>query len=231
MIHGLDTGFLVAAEVTEHVEHTGARDTFARLLSAGDLIAIAPQVLAEFIHIVTDPRRFIQPLDMTAARQLAEQWWTAREVVRVFPDDLPPLTGRQVSNRSSLPTKLTSWCSASSPASHPREEPRILECHSRSHGASSEKVKGRAGDCSLARDMTNRHHFNSIVTLSIVPVNVNGSLFVKSTTDPTSMPMSMPSPSEICSGMVLGIWPSATFVPFTSIVTAAPLPRSPAPPL
>ncbi len=65
MIHGLDTGFLVAAEVTEHVEHTGARDTLARLLSAGDLIAIAPQVLAEFIHIVTDPRRFVQPLDMS----------------------------------------------------------------------------------------------------------------------------------------------------------------------
>jgi len=86
MIHGLDTGLLVAAEVTEHAEHAGAWDTFARLLLAGDLIAIAPQVLAEFIHIVTDPRRFTQLLDMTAARQLAEQWWTAREVVRVFPD-------------------------------------------------------------------------------------------------------------------------------------------------
>ena len=87
MTHGLDTGFLVAAEVREHAEHADARDTLARLLSAGDLIAIAPQVLAEFIHVVTDPRRFAQPLDMTAARQLAEQWWTAREVVRVFPDD------------------------------------------------------------------------------------------------------------------------------------------------
>ena len=87
MIHGLDTGFLVAAEVTEHGEHTGARATLVRLLAGGDRIALAPQVLAEFIHIVTDPRRFIQPLDLTTARQLAEQWWTAREVVRVFPDD------------------------------------------------------------------------------------------------------------------------------------------------
>jgi predicted nucleic acid-binding protein len=73
--------------VTEHAEHAAARDTLARLLSAGDLIAVAPQVLAEFIHIVTDPRRFAQPLDTTAARQLAEQWWTAQETVRVFPDD------------------------------------------------------------------------------------------------------------------------------------------------
>ena len=64
MIHGLDTSFLVAAEVTEHAEHAGAQDTLARLLSAGDFLALAPQVLAEFIHIVTDSRRFAQPLDM-----------------------------------------------------------------------------------------------------------------------------------------------------------------------
>ncbi len=87
MIHGLDTGFLVAAEVVEHADHAAARDSLARLVAAGDLIAIAPQVLAEFLHIVTDPRRFTRPLDMAAANRLAEQWWGAREVVRVFPTD------------------------------------------------------------------------------------------------------------------------------------------------
>jgi predicted nucleic acid-binding protein len=87
MIHGLDTGFLVAAEVTEHAQHTAARTTLARLLGADDKIAIAPQVLAEFIHIVTDSRRFTHPLDMAAARHLAEEWWTASDVMRVFPDD------------------------------------------------------------------------------------------------------------------------------------------------
>src|SRR5438876_5125608 len=86
MIHGLDTGFLVAAEVLEHADHLAARDKLARLLAASDRIAIAPQVLAEFIHIVTDPRRFVRPLDMTASLRIAEQWWTAREVERVFPD-------------------------------------------------------------------------------------------------------------------------------------------------
>ena len=87
MNHGLDTGFLVAVEVVEHAQHTDARVTLARLLAAGDLIAIAPQVLAEFIHIVTDPRRFTHPLGPAAARQRAEQWWTASDVVPVFPDD------------------------------------------------------------------------------------------------------------------------------------------------
>ncbi len=87
MMHGLDTGFLVAAAVLEHADHVAARDSLVRLIAAGDLIAMTPQVLAEFIHIVTDSRRFSQPLDIPTARQVAEQWWTAKEVVRVFPDD------------------------------------------------------------------------------------------------------------------------------------------------
>jgi hypothetical protein len=40
MIHGLDTGFLIAAEMQEHAEHAAARATIARLLAAPDMIAI-----------------------------------------------------------------------------------------------------------------------------------------------------------------------------------------------
>src|SRR6516165_2807505 len=87
MIHGVDTGFLVAAEVVEHACHAEARAILARLVSANDTLAIAPQVLAEFIHIVTDARRFAKPLPMADAIRLAEQWWTARDVQHVFPDD------------------------------------------------------------------------------------------------------------------------------------------------
>ena len=61
MIHGLDTGFLVAAEVAEHADHARARALLARLLAAGDRCALAPQVLTEFLHVVTDARRFTQP--------------------------------------------------------------------------------------------------------------------------------------------------------------------------
>ena len=87
MIHGLDTGFLVAAEVVEHAEHTAARVTLGRLVANEDRFALAPQVLAEFIHVVTDPRRFVDPLETADARHLAEQWWTARDVDRVFPNE------------------------------------------------------------------------------------------------------------------------------------------------
>jgi predicted nucleic acid-binding protein len=87
VIHGLDTGFLVAAEVAEHSLHQDARAILARLASAQDQIAIAPQVLAEFVHIVTDARRFALPLDMLTAQHLAEQWWSAADVIHVVPDD------------------------------------------------------------------------------------------------------------------------------------------------
>jgi predicted nucleic acid-binding protein len=86
MIHGLDTGFLVAAKVREHAAHTDARAALAHVLTAGDVIAIALQVLAEFIHVVTDPRRFTHPLDMNTARHVAEQWWTSSDAVKAFPD-------------------------------------------------------------------------------------------------------------------------------------------------
>jgi predicted nucleic acid-binding protein len=85
MIHGFDTGFLVAAELLEHAEHAATRQTIASLLARGDQLALAPQVLAEFIHVATDPRRFVQPLDIGTARQAAEQWWTSKDVMQVFP--------------------------------------------------------------------------------------------------------------------------------------------------
>jgi len=87
MIHGMDTGFLVAVEVREHPDHIQAHATLARLIAAADVIALAPQLLAEFIHIVTDGRRFGQPLAIANAIQVAQKWWTAQDVVRVFPDD------------------------------------------------------------------------------------------------------------------------------------------------
>lgn len=87
MIYGVDTGFIVAAEVVEHPEHLAARAKLAEISLAGDLLALAPQVLAEFVHVVTDARRFGQPLEMTRALQLAQQWWTASDVRQVLPTD------------------------------------------------------------------------------------------------------------------------------------------------
>ena len=86
MTHGIDTDFLVAAEIRDHPFHAHADALLADLLANGHDLAVAPQTLAEFIHIVTDAKRMPSPLGMAEAVQRATHWWHAAEVVRVFPD-------------------------------------------------------------------------------------------------------------------------------------------------
>ena len=85
MTHGLDTSFLVAIEVRSHEAHATARARFQKLVKAGDTFSLAPQILAEFIHVVTDPRRFSAPLTVELAVERAGIWWNAAEIVQVFP--------------------------------------------------------------------------------------------------------------------------------------------------
>ena len=53
MTHGFDTSFLVAAEAAEHAEHVAARARLKTMRQSCDTFALTPQVLAEFIHVVT----------------------------------------------------------------------------------------------------------------------------------------------------------------------------------
>lgn len=86
MTHGIDTDFLVAAEIRDHPFHSQADALLTELLTSGHDLALAPQTLAEFIHIVTDGKRMPRPLQMEEAIRRANHWWQAAEVVRVFPN-------------------------------------------------------------------------------------------------------------------------------------------------
>jgi len=86
MISGIDTTFLVELEIEEAEHHAAARKFLEeRIVTGREELAMAPQVLAEFVHVVTDPRRFSRPLDVAAAVARAGFWWHAREVRRVVP--------------------------------------------------------------------------------------------------------------------------------------------------
>lgn len=87
MIHGLDTTFLVQVEVAEHPDHAAARATIERLLERSDTFALAPQVVTEFAHVVTDGRRFSRPLTMDAALARAAWWTEAREIAVISPGE------------------------------------------------------------------------------------------------------------------------------------------------
>jgi predicted nucleic acid-binding protein len=82
---GIDTSFLVCFEVSSHPLHRTARTEAAGHAAEG--VAIAGQVLAEFVHVVTDPRRFARPLPMADAMERCQRWWSAAEVTRLSPTE------------------------------------------------------------------------------------------------------------------------------------------------
>ena len=53
----------------------------------GSRVALTALVLAGFVHIVTDARRFKIPLTMPQALAEAHAWWEASDVEQVPPDD------------------------------------------------------------------------------------------------------------------------------------------------
>ncbi len=84
---GIDTDFLVALELADHEQHKVVHRLLVRHAKRGESFALAPQVLAEFVHVVTDPRRFAQPMDMPAAIRQAEIWSTALDVQICLPQE------------------------------------------------------------------------------------------------------------------------------------------------
>jgi len=77
---GLDTSFLVGLTIREHPVHPACASLFhSRIQGQESSVAICSQILGEFAHVVTDPRRFSQPLEMTEALEICSQWWHARE--------------------------------------------------------------------------------------------------------------------------------------------------------
>ena len=74
MTHGLDTSFLVASEVAGHPDHAGVWRRISQLRQRGDRFGLTAAVLAEWVHIVTDQRRFSAPLTMAEALVKARAW-------------------------------------------------------------------------------------------------------------------------------------------------------------
>jgi predicted nucleic acid-binding protein len=83
---GLDSDFLIAFELSAHPRHRDARDILRRVVASGEQLAISAQVLAEFVHVVTDQRRFSAPMSVDDAIARASDWIDDRESVVVVSD-------------------------------------------------------------------------------------------------------------------------------------------------
>lgn len=84
---GIDTSFLVAVESTVHEHGFAARELLDRFKLDGEVLALNPDVLSEFIHVMTDGKRLEEPLTVDEAIGQAMTWWSAMKVVRVFPNE------------------------------------------------------------------------------------------------------------------------------------------------
>ncbi|HKK17765.1 MAG TPA: PIN domain-containing protein [Opitutales bacterium] len=84
---GVDTPLIVAHGLADHPDHEAAKSLVEEVLDAGQLLALCPIIVDEFIHVVTDPRRFERPLPMNEALRLAEGWCQSRETQMLYPTE------------------------------------------------------------------------------------------------------------------------------------------------
>ncbi len=85
---GLDTTVIIAHEIRECAEHGAVRAHIESASREGlEQYALCPQVLQEFLHAATDPRRFEIPLPFDEALTRARRWWKSVEVVHCHPGD------------------------------------------------------------------------------------------------------------------------------------------------
>jgi predicted nucleic acid-binding protein len=71
---GIDTNLLVAISMREHPIHLRAVEAFERELAAGEEIVLSSAVAAEFLHVITDPRRVMPPRSMAEAISWLRAW-------------------------------------------------------------------------------------------------------------------------------------------------------------
>ncbi len=84
---GLDTSILVAHAISDHPQHEAARHWLDEAVTRDRIFAITSGILAEFIHVVTDARRFETPLTLSQALERAAFWSDAREVTLLTADE------------------------------------------------------------------------------------------------------------------------------------------------
>jgi len=119
MTVGIDTDFLVRLSLIEHVKHRETCELRDFHIEQGDKFGLTPQVISEFVHVVTDARRFDSPLEIQTALEISQQWWNADDVVRLYPGESSTelffrwMGRHKLGRKRILDTQLAAICIAS----------------------------------------------------------------------------------------------------------------------
>jgi predicted nucleic acid-binding protein len=85
---GVDTNVLIYAHLPSEPAHERVRRYLtARLASSHVTVAVTPLILHEFIHIITDPRRFEPPVTMSEALATARLYLGRSNVACLATDE------------------------------------------------------------------------------------------------------------------------------------------------
>lgn len=84
---GVDTSGLIPLAIEEHLKRGATEALVADLLEVPETrLAVTPSVLAEFIHAVTDPKRFERPLTMAQAVNWVSQFLSLPQTILLMPE-------------------------------------------------------------------------------------------------------------------------------------------------
>lgn len=84
---GIDTPFLIAHTLIEHADHKTAHIWIEHLLASQTKLALCPTIFDEFIHVVTDGKRFESPLTIQQALEVVHNWQHSHETVLQLPTE------------------------------------------------------------------------------------------------------------------------------------------------
>jgi predicted nucleic acid-binding protein len=90
VIRAIDTNILVYLAASDVPQHVESRRYIERFLSQsqGNRIAVTEDVLFEFVHVVTDPKRLKNPMKMGQALAWAEAFWSGQETTPLLPSPM-----------------------------------------------------------------------------------------------------------------------------------------------
>jgi len=84
---GIDTTFLIAAVYNEHPCHEEIDALLGNWLDTDERLGLCSHVVSEFLHVVTDGRRFERPMTMPEAIEQAESWLLANSTIWLSTDN------------------------------------------------------------------------------------------------------------------------------------------------
>src|SRR4051812_29065728 len=84
---GVDSNILVQLANADHPKHTSTLTTLAAERLNGNLVLLTPIAIAEFLHVVTDQRRFPTPSSMQEALGWIKAFLDKSGVLLIMPTE------------------------------------------------------------------------------------------------------------------------------------------------